>query len=192
MCTAGRPKREGTPDRYPSTANNPIPQDQSSSAQLYYIVSVALHRPDPLRQPLIGVFGAVHLDVLAMVTGSGDTTDDRPEKDHRPCGLRCLRDRSQTPGPSEPGDPMAPAADRPGGEHFRQGCPRGRSRGGPRGAAREDRTADSREGFFVTSARQMTRAERIQRVEPQHPALPVSAQCKLLALPRSSVYYQGK
>ena len=73
MCTAGRPKREGTPDRYPSTANNPIPQDQSSSAQLYYIVSVALHRPDPLRQPLIGVFGAVHLDVLAMVTGSGDT-----------------------------------------------------------------------------------------------------------------------
>ena len=79
MCTAGRPKREGTPDRYPSTANNPIPQDQSSSAQLYYIVSVALHRPDPLRQPLIGVFGAVHLDVLAMVTGSGDTTD-RPER----------------------------------------------------------------------------------------------------------------
>ena len=38
----------------------------------------------------------------------------------------------------------------------------------------------------------MTRAERIQRVEPQHPTLPVSSQCTLLALPRSSVYYQGK
>ncbi len=35
----------------------------------------------------------------------------------------------------------------------------------------------------------MTRAERFDRVEPKHPDLPVTRQCELLALPRSSVYY---
>ena len=38
----------------------------------------------------------------------------------------------------------------------------------------------------------MTRAERMQRVERDNPGLPVSTQCKLLALPRSTVYYPRK
>lgn len=38
----------------------------------------------------------------------------------------------------------------------------------------------------------MTRAERLQRVERDNPDLPVRSQCKLLALPRSSVYYARK
>ena len=36
----------------------------------------------------------------------------------------------------------------------------------------------------------MTRAERLARVEREAPALPVTRQCELLALPRSSVYYE--
>jgi len=35
----------------------------------------------------------------------------------------------------------------------------------------------------------MTRAERLERVEREAPALPVARQCELLALPRSTVYY---
>lgn len=38
----------------------------------------------------------------------------------------------------------------------------------------------------------MTRAGRMQRVERDNPDLPVSTQCKLLALPRSTVYYARK
>jgi putative transposase len=36
----------------------------------------------------------------------------------------------------------------------------------------------------------MTRAERLARVERAAPSLPVTRQCELLALPRSSVYYE--
>jgi putative transposase len=36
----------------------------------------------------------------------------------------------------------------------------------------------------------MTRTERLSRVERAAPALPVTRQCELLALPRSSVYYE--
>ncbi|OGI60287.1 MAG: integrase [Candidatus Muproteobacteria bacterium RIFCSPHIGHO2_01_FULL_61_200] len=36
----------------------------------------------------------------------------------------------------------------------------------------------------------MTRAERFARVERDEPALPVTRQCELLALPRSSAYYE--
>jgi putative transposase len=36
----------------------------------------------------------------------------------------------------------------------------------------------------------MTRAERMARVEREAPAVPVARQCELLALPRSSVYYE--
>ena len=35
----------------------------------------------------------------------------------------------------------------------------------------------------------MTHAERIERVEPHHPTLPVTRQCELLAVARSTVYY---
>jgi putative transposase len=36
----------------------------------------------------------------------------------------------------------------------------------------------------------MTRAERLERVEREAPALPVTRQCELLALPRSTVYHE--
>jgi len=42
--------------------------------------------------------------------------------------------------------------------------------------------------FFGTKARQLSRAERRAMVERMNPALPTSQQCRLLALPRSSVY----
>ena len=38
----------------------------------------------------------------------------------------------------------------------------------------------------------MTPAERIERVEPHHPTLPVTRQCELLAVARSTVYYPRK
>src|SRR5258705_7614633 len=38
------------------------------------------------------------------------------------------------------------------------------------------------------NARQLSRAERRAMVECLNPALPISRQCRLLALPRSSVY----
>jgi len=39
-----------------------------------------------------------------------------------------------------------------------------------------------------TGARPMTHAERIQRVEPHHPELPVTRRCELLAVARFTVY----
>src|SRR5438270_312916 len=42
--------------------------------------------------------------------------------------------------------------------------------------------------LFGTKARQLSRAERRAMVERMNPALPISQQCRLLALPRSSVY----
>src|ERR1700730_2391185 len=44
------------------------------------------------------------------------------------------------------------------------------------------------EKLFVTKARQMSRAERRGLVEREAPALPVSRQCRLLAVSRASVY----
>ena len=38
----------------------------------------------------------------------------------------------------------------------------------------------------------MTTAERLQRVEREHPVVPITRQCAWLGVPRSSVYYQGK
>src|SRR5271168_5273097 len=43
-------------------------------------------------------------------------------------------------------------------------------------------------GFFGTKARQMSRAERLALVERERPALPISRQCRLLAISRSAVY----
>src|ERR1700745_181677 len=42
--------------------------------------------------------------------------------------------------------------------------------------------------LFGTKARQLSRAERRAIVERRNPALSTSQQCRLLALPRSSVY----
>src|SRR6516164_7083110 len=67
------------------------------------------------------------------------------------------------------------------------------SRGcGQRGAGRSsvpaDWPAEGRKRFFGTKARQMSRAERRALVERTDRALPVSQQCRLLAVSRSSVY----
>ena len=65
---------------------------------------------------------------------------------------------------------------------------------GQRGAGRcsvpADRPVEGRKRFFGTKARQMSRAERRAMVERANPALPVSQQCRLLAVSRSSVYRQ--
>ena len=53
-----------------------------------------------------------------------------------------------------------------------------------------DWPAEGRKRFFVTKARQMSRAERRGLVEREAPALPVSRQCRLLAVSRASVYRQ--
>src|SRR5712691_7985028 len=50
------------------------------------------------------------------------------------------------------------------------------------------RPVEGRKRFFVTKARQMSRAERHALVEREAPALPVSRQCRLLAVSRASVY----
>ena len=42
--------------------------------------------------------------------------------------------------------------------------------------------------FLTRKARQLSRAERRAMVERMNPALPISQQCRFLALPRSSVY----
>src|SRR6266436_5502997 len=63
---------------------------------------------------------------------------------------------------------------------------------GRRGAGRcsvpADRPTEGRKRFFGTKARQMSRAERRALVEREHPALPISQQCRLLAISRSAVY----
>ena len=67
------------------------------------------------------------------------------------------------------------------------------SRGnGQRGAGRSsvsaDRPVEGRKRFFVAKARQMSRTERRALVERKAPALPVSRQCRLLSVSRTSVY----
>jgi len=42
--------------------------------------------------------------------------------------------------------------------------------------------------FFGTKARQMSRAKRSALIERENPTLPISQQCRLLAVSRSSVY----
>src|SRR5271155_5189576 len=54
----------------------------------------------------------------------------------------------------------------------------------------EDRPVEGRKRFFGPKARQMSRVERRALVERENPALPVSQQCRLLAVPRSTVYRQ--
>src|SRR5258708_34043527 len=51
-----------------------------------------------------------------------------------------------------------------------------------------DRAVEGRKRFFGTKARQMSRAERSALVERENPALPVSRQCRLLAVSRSLIY----
>src|SRR5712672_1859547 len=66
-------------------------------------------------------------------------------------------------------------------------CPR---ESGGRSFVSTDRAVEDRKRFFGTKARQMSRAERRALVERENPALPVSRQCRLLAVSRASVYRQ--
>src|SRR5258705_7729596 len=61
-------------------------------------------------------------------------------------------------------------------------------RGAGRCSVPPDRPAEGRKRFFGTKARQMSRAERRALVEREHPPLPISQQCRLLAISRSAVY----
>src|SRR5213078_901185 len=63
-----------------------------------------------------------------------------------------------------------------------------RQRGAGRSSVSADWPAEGRKRFFVTKARQMSRAERRGLVEREALALPVSRQCRLLAVSRASVY----
>ena len=63
-----------------------------------------------------------------------------------------------------------------------------RQRSAGRSPVSADWPAEGRKRFFVTKARQMSRAERRALVEREVPALPVSRQCRLLSVSRASVY----
>ncbi len=62
-----------------------------------------------------------------------------------------------------------------------------RAAGGRENAAREDRTVDAGERFFVRSARQSRSAERKAMIDRTH-SLPVSRQTRLVGIARSSAY----
>ena len=55
--------------------------------------------------------------------------------------------------------------------------------------SRQDRPVDGGTGFFGRRAQAMSREERKAMIAPDHPALSVSHQCKLLSISRSSFYY---
>src|SRR5205823_120911 len=76
------------------------------------------------------------------------------------------------------------------GWRFRRwrGIGRYRQRGAGRSSVSADWPAEGRKRFFVTKARQMSRAERRALVEREPGALPVSRQCRLLTVSRASVY----
>src|SRR5437762_3018286 len=63
-----------------------------------------------------------------------------------------------------------------------------RQRGAGRSSVSADWPAEGRKRFFVTKARQMSRAERRALIDREAPALPVSRQCRLLSVSRASVY----
>jgi transposase-like protein len=63
-------------------------------------------------------------------------------------------------------------------------------RGASRSSVSADRSVKDRKRFFVTQARQMSRAERHTLVEREAPAPPVSRQCRLLSVSRASVYHR--
>lgn len=57
------------------------------------------------------------------------------------------------------------------------------------GAARQDRRIGHGEGFFIQGARSHALSERRQMVDRKH-HLPITRQCKLLGLNRSTLYYR--
>src|SRR6516225_3914288 len=125
------------------------------------------------------------LGVSQLATGGAPILDGRRQPSFggtsrmtRECQVRiCERLGVKLPGPTQ--------------QRFR-GRRRGSRGNGQRGAGRcsvpPDWSAEGRKRFFGTKARQMSRAERRALVEREDPALPVSQQCRLLAVSRSSIY----
>src|SRR6266403_4582922 len=93
-------------------------------------------------------------------------------------------------GSSEPDLQLEEAAAGRGGEGVRGRRFGGRNgqRGRGRCSVPANRPVEGRKRFFGAKARQMSRAERRAQVERTDPPLPVSQQCRLLAVSRSSVY----
>src|SRR5438552_2697189 len=67
-----------------------------------------------------------------------------------------------------------------------------RCRGQPgtrdREAARQDRSADGRAGFFSQEVRKMSAPDRRARLDRDHSDLSIRRQCRLLSVARSNVY----
>ena len=59
-------------------------------------------------------------------------------------------------------------------------------------AARSDLPADRGTGFFVRCAQEISRPERIKKVEAGRKDLPVTPQCALLQLSRTAAYRKPK
>ena len=64
--------------------------------------------------------------------------------------------------------------------------------GQDREAARSDWPADRGTGFFVRCTQEISRPERIKKVEAGRKGLPVTPQCALLQLSRAAVYRKPK
>ena len=67
---------------------------------------------------------------------------------------------------------------------------RGSARTRDRKAAREDRSADGGAGFFSQKVWTMSAPDRRAMVDRDDPSLPVVAQCRLLRIARSTLYYR--
>ena len=71
------------------------------------------------------------------------------------------------------------------------GAPGGLSRGRDQGVASEGGRAGDRTGFFVEGLRALSHGRRVTMVDPDHVALSITRQCRLVSIARSSFYYEG-
>jgi hypothetical protein len=76
--------------------------------------------------------------------------------------------------------------------YLRNGSPGQDGRRQDREAARSDWPADSGTGFFVRCTKEISRPERIKKVEAGRKDFPVTPQCALLQLSRAAVYRKPK
>ena len=59
------------------------------------------------------------------------------------------------------------------------------------GVASEGGRAGDRTGFFVEGLRSLSHGRRVTMVDPDHVALSITRQCRLVSIARSSFYYEG-
>src|SRR6516225_11156115 len=98
-------------------------------------------------------------------------------------------------GPSEPDLRLEEAVSGSGGAGLRPRRWAGRggsARAGDRAAARQDRAADGRAGFFSQEVRKMSAPDRRAMLDRADRTLPVRRQCALLGVGRSGVYRAAK